>query len=686
MDEYSPLRFRELSVIEESLNAKDFEKAQHLLAQVGTQPDLQAGVAYLATRLLFLKGRLDAVSVVERMRELVGANPQFHEARALMEHCKQLLQLSGSNPPPSPTPPPGSLFPSEPPAPALSTSDTTPLYVSPLSDLPLDGLEETDEPPESWPVPGFVTSADTIDDQERPTFVPESRALESRPIEANDSPVPESLAPTEYPEPLVHPTEHRLPLASVSREIQVDTRESILPVPPSLPPPNLFDSKGPRVEGRYSIHDDERESAKPRPPMGSGRYRVTTPIIEELVPPSLYPKPKRDARAVDVPPAPRMSHRSTADQSAFPPPLSGEVLTNPTTSMPRVEHLDLDAMDEPTPFRVPRPSSIIPPSSQDPPSFHAWNDPEHLFTRGDASAARARFEQKALELLEPYPTAFEDFPEKVDEIVHLLSATPVVHCFAPFDRSLSSLPRIELAIRTLYHGSSSLPLASVRPLLGLYVGEVLRASHRGSWRGVPERPSTWAIEAGAHIWQPLRCIAQLLTDPPGQSLLSSVGNGLAKRGTVAWMTSASLAPPLTRPWHAPLTPQKQAELGHWVANSPWSICTDKLFDRPLDGSIDSLRGLDRLLDFLCDSPETPKPNEPWLLRTATLAGAYVGFVLTTNAHAQWLDRTSATEQGIALELPGGIIATPVANVIARAVSRKRSQLADYVRALLRRAL
>jgi len=328
----------------------------------------------------------------------------------------------------------------------------------------------------------------------------------------------------------------------------------------------------------------------------------------------------------------------------------------------------------------------LPPSSQEPPSSYAWNDPERQFARGDAGSARARFEQRALELLEPYPTDFAEFTEKSGEIVALLSSSPVLHYFAPFDRSLCSLPRLELAIRTLYGGMSTLPIASVRPALALYVGEVLRVSHRGSWRGVPERASTWAVEAGAHIWQPLRCVAQLLLDAPGQALLQSVGTGLAKRGTLAWMSAHSVALPLTRPWVDPLTPQKQADLGYRVSHSPWSACCERLFGQALDGSLQSLKALDRLLDFLCDSAAPPKANEPWLLRTVTLAGAYVGLVLTSNANAQWVERYTNTEQGIALELPGGIIATPVANVVARATSRKRSQLADYVRALLRRAL
>lgn len=689
MHEYSPLRALELRVIEESLNAKDFEKAQLLLAQVGTQPDLQAGVAYLATRLLFLRGRLDAMSVIERMRELVGANPQFDEARILMEHCTHLLRATGSNPPASLTPRPGTLFPSAPPASPRPASDAPAARVSPISELSLEAFDDDgDQAPESWPVPGFE-AAFTQDDQDRPTFVPEAQPAEapSRP-ESNSS--PESFARTEYPDASTATHETRLDVASLSRAIQVDTSASVVPRTPSMPPPSRYGDAPVRPEGRYSLHDDDAEPAiaRLRPPSGTGRYRLANPPVEDVIPASLRGKPtaaqsevfSRAARAA-------ASHRpGPSNAPFFPPPSSGTVLANPTPTIVRADYLELDATDEPTPFRVPRPSSGVPPSSQEPPSSYAWNDPERSFARGDSLPARARLEQKALELLEPYPTAFDAFPEKVDEIVHLLSVTPVLHYFAPFDRSLCSLPRLELGIRTLYHGVNSLPLATLRPLLALYVGEVLRVSHRGSWRGVPERPSTWAVEAGAHIWQPIRCISQILSDPPGQSLLKSVGSGLAKRGTVAWMATAAYSPPLSRPWHDPLTPQKQAELGQWVAHSPWSACCEHLFSQALDGSVDSLRVLDRLLDFLCDSAETPRPNEPWLVRTATLAGAYVGLTLTSNAQGKWLDRTSSTEQGIALELPGGIIATPVANVVARATSRKRSQLADYVRALLRRAL
>ncbi len=686
MHEYSPLRAIELRVIEESLNAKDFEKAQALLGQVGTQPDLQTGVAYLATRLLFLKGRLDAVSVIERMRELVGANPQFDEARTLMEQCRRLLEASGSEPPPPLTPRPGALFPSAPPdpAPVSPTANTAVFGVSPLGDISLDSFSD-DEAPESWPIPGF--DADTLQDEERPTFVPEPPSIEGPPLEEPYPPA--SLAATEYPQA---DTDNPAPLltpAGLSREIRVDTRDSLVPKAPSIPPPSRYDPAVPKPEGRYSVHDSDPEVVVPKPRTGpvSGRYRLTHPVAEEVIKPSLRARSRRDAEVASSRRAQPAVEASTRAVSTNPPGTLPSAVT--VAKLPAAvdeTHYEIDIGDEPTPFRVPRPSSGAPPSSQEPPSSYAWNDPERQFARGDAGAARARLEQKALELLEPYPTDFDAFQDKANEIVALLSSTPVVNYFAPFDRSLCSLPRVELAIRTLYGGSNSLPIASVRPVLALYVGEVLRVSHRGNWRGVPERPSTWAVEAGAHIWQPLRCIAQLLTDTPGQALLQSVGAGLAKRGTLAWMSASPVNLPLPRPWLDPLTPQKQVDLGYWVSHSPWSACCDRLFGQPLDGSLQSLRALDRLLDFLCDSGDTPRTNDPWLVRTATLAGAYVGLVLTNNAHAHWIERPANTEQGIALELPGGIIATPVANVVARATSRKRSQLSDYVRALMRRAL
>lgn len=653
MSEYSTLKNPELTAIEESLNGGELDKAQQLLAQLGPHTDLQPAISYLATRLLFLRGRLDAVSVIERMRELVAANPHFSEARILIDKCRALLPPSGSAPPPS--------------DPALTTSMIPPApgdkgYHGTLPsgmDLPpLDELAMSEDEPSSWPVPGFENT-EYFDD--RSPFA--AHAASGEPFVD-----PAGLAPTEYPASMPSPSAGLPSFAPPppAREIRVDTRPSVLPPSGSLPPPVRYGAPIARPAGRYSLNDAESEAivepevvpAKTAGPL-SGRYRVRN------VPVDVVDTLKASTESP-------LTRRQSEEQRASIP-------------VPDDVHLDLDDRDQPTPFRVPRPDFSLPPSSRDVPASYGWSDPERNFGRGDPIMARNRLEQRALEALASLSDGFQTFDQKAALVAAALSTAPVVHYFAPFDRSLCSLPRLELALRTLYLGVNHLPTASVRPLVALYLGESLRISHRGAWRGVPERPTTWAVEAGAHIWQPYRCAGQFLTGTPGQALLASAGGGLAKRGTIAWMAHAPVNVALSKPWQEPLTPQNLEQLGEMVTHTPWSICCETLFGQGLDGSVASLRALDQLLDILCDGAEAPRALDPWLVRTATLAGTYVGKVLIANAGAHWLER-SAQDPSATLELPGGIMATPVANIIARATSRKRSQLFDYVRALLRRSV
>ncbi len=128
---------------------------------------------------------------------------------------------------------------------------------------------------------------------------------------------------------------------------------------------------------------------------------------------------------------------------------------------------------------------------------------------------------------------------------------------------------------------------------------------------------------------------------------------MAKRGTIAWMASAPINTTLTKPWQEPFTAQNLEQLGEMVTHTPWSICCETLFGQGLDGSVASLRALDQLLDFLCDSAEAPRPLDSWLVRTATLAGAYVGKVLIANTQAHWLERSATSEHSATLSSPVG---------------------------------
>lgn len=79
----SPLDAPHLRQIDDCLSAGEVARATELLARLdGSEP--QAATTYLATRLLYVRDRLDPRSVAERLSELLLLDPNFPEARALL--------------------------------------------------------------------------------------------------------------------------------------------------------------------------------------------------------------------------------------------------------------------------------------------------------------------------------------------------------------------------------------------------------------------------------------------------------------------------------------------------------------------------------------------------------------------------------------------------------------------------
>jgi hypothetical protein len=70
--------------VEACLNEGRFDEAQHNLVGLGGVRALGPGVAYLTTRLLAQRGRLDAVAITERMQDVLAEAPDFPEARSYL--------------------------------------------------------------------------------------------------------------------------------------------------------------------------------------------------------------------------------------------------------------------------------------------------------------------------------------------------------------------------------------------------------------------------------------------------------------------------------------------------------------------------------------------------------------------------------------------------------------------------
>jgi tetratricopeptide (TPR) repeat protein len=79
-----PLDHPRLLAIERKLDAGEVDEAQHMLAQLGDIAFFRDATTYLATRVLFQRGRLTSEAVAERLRDLLGHVDYFPEAAAML--------------------------------------------------------------------------------------------------------------------------------------------------------------------------------------------------------------------------------------------------------------------------------------------------------------------------------------------------------------------------------------------------------------------------------------------------------------------------------------------------------------------------------------------------------------------------------------------------------------------------
>lgn len=95
MGAFGPLDQPKLREIDEHLDARDLDQAAALLATLDDVALFRHAVSYLATRLLFLRGRLDIDGVVQRLVEVLREVESFPEAQAMLDaaHSGELAEF-----------------------------------------------------------------------------------------------------------------------------------------------------------------------------------------------------------------------------------------------------------------------------------------------------------------------------------------------------------------------------------------------------------------------------------------------------------------------------------------------------------------------------------------------------------------------------------------------------------------
>jgi tetratricopeptide (TPR) repeat protein len=272
MGREGPLGHAELSAIDELLDAGELEKAQQRLAGLGQSAALDAGTSYLATRILYLRGRLDAPSVAERLRELLATVDDFPEARRMLQEAEQdrlppSLRAPGSSVPPAR----GSV-----PAPQVSA----PALELGFSSTPID------EVPDSVPEP--APASDPREHRERfvrTSSIPRAPGLPhfSEPPDSTPSYAPETARRSSPP---------------------AGSGDGSLPWVAHEPPPHARTLPGAPGEAPADLAQDPLPGVQAIPDLEPSAEVGGPQHISDLAPPAADADPDRRGRYSEHPPAP----------------------------------------------------------------------------------------------------------------------------------------------------------------------------------------------------------------------------------------------------------------------------------------------------------------------------------------------------------------------------------------------
>ena len=329
----------------------------------------------------------------------------------------------------------------------------------------------------------------------------------------------------------------------------------------------------------------------------------------------------------------------------------------------------------PAPAPAPAPPVLTPGSP--------WDEKEQRLALGDSKAALFEFEQGLSRKLESLPARAgpAELSWAATVTARYLTEAAISRHFAPYDLSVFSIGRLDVALGLIYRGGVG-PRTELRTraLLGLgaYSGECLRQAYAGEWVGPSADLLRMHIEGQGLCFSPFRDMnARLQSAEPLEVGDTPVPHPGAE--PLGQRVALSVAPPT--PWDPAAWPDaaQLPLLGSRLRESPVGLYCAGV-ELPLDLSFASLRSLDRYVTLLAPPLAPPDPEAVWVRRAAVLVGAYLGEVLRATRGGAWeTTRGELRAEAYRLALPGGVKALPIAAAFERLCGRRLEQPSDYAR-------
>jgi hypothetical protein len=252
----------------------------------------------------------------------------------------------------------------------------------------------------------------------------------------------------------------------------------------------------------------------------------------------------------------------------------------------------------------------------------------------------------------------------------------VLRHFAPYDRSVYSVHRLDAALSVLFGKQRPRePSTAIVQLIGAYVGESWKQAFGGDWYGRASTLAAVSVNGSGVSVRPFQRVIERLRDGAPLALVQPehLHPGADPLGN---SVPLSLAPPA--PWDPDPWPSRALfeELGDVLPFSVIGVYCAEVAGLPLDHSRRGSEGLERYLDLVAPANASHDTNSAWARRVALLVGAYVGQVLVKEGSAHWEASAQAPSANqYRLTLPDGSSVSPVLRVLDRIAGRRPSATA-----------
>jgi len=325
-------------------------------------------------------------------------------------------------------------------------------------------------------------------------------------------------------------------------------------------------------------------------------------------------------------------------------------------------------------------SPSLAPDRTSPTSRRVWDPLESALISGENDALLDAWNADC----EPILARLDADPSELGRLAAIaLTRAPGFCHFAPFDLSLWSLLRLEVALDLIFGKEPADPdtlegRLGAQLVLSAYVGETVRRAYDGRWNGSLSEPHEASVETRVAVLAPFDVVHTRLLTGGSLALDRLVALESAHRTIDQWSryTEDQATPPT--PWSPNPWPslEEVGAFGRALSRSVVAMYCEQFAETPLDHGLDGLPALDSYLALIAPPAAPPAAPSPALRRASVLVGAYVGEALRSQWGGQWVAGDAPDAAHYVLEV-GSIVTRPIQQVFARLCGQHPTTLSEY---------